>query len=575
MHSRARDVIKLGNKMFADKRPVDSLFQEIALNFYPKRADFTEKRDDGDEYSDHLFSSYPSMARRELANMLDEFLFPEKFFSIHVDDEDLDAGDYERQFLEVLDDIQYRAMMDPIASLVTARGQTNHDFATFGQGVLWFGLNINRDALLFRNYHLRDNIWSKNAEGKIDCNHRNWEPTARQLFHCFPRTISEDVRKCLKTDSGGDPNKTFRCRHVVMPSRLYDYQTKGGKKFPFVSLYVEVESETVLEEVGLTHFPYIIPQWQEVSGSVFAMSMATDVLLPDGRTIQVVMRTLREAAEMHVNPPMVGVQDMIRSDVALYPGGITTADAEYDSKIGDVLRPIMRDKSGFPFGVEIAEALKQDIRAGFFLDKIQLPETTSAMTATEVRRRIQEHIRAAAPISKPIQQTYNNPLCDGVFQLLREENVFPFEQMPDSLQGRDIKFKFRSPLDELAEQNEADIFVDVRDRILIPSAQIDPSVMEVADLEAGTRDAMRSAGWKQKWFKPKEAVANARARQAIEQKAAQLAQEAATVGGVAEQAGKGMEALGRGAQALMPEEMGGAPAGAGGNVVPMRPRRAA
>jgi hypothetical protein len=561
MEQRARDVIKNGDAMFSGKRNVDSLWQEIALNFYPKRATFTEKRDEGDEYADHLFSSYPSMARRELGNMLDEFLFPERFFSIHVDDEDLDAGDYERAFLEHLDDIQYRAMMDPIANLVTARGQTNHDFAAFGQGVLWFGLNVNRDALLFRNYHLVDNIWSENAEGRIDCNHRNWAPTARQLYHHFPKTISQDVRRACgltgEGSSGKDPNKPFRCRHVVLPARLYDYKTKGGKQFPFVSLYVEIESETVLEEVGLTHFPYIIPQWQKVSGSVFATSMATDVLLPDGRTLQVVMRTLREAAEMHVNPPMVGVMDMIRSDIALYPGGITTADAEYDNKIGDVLRPITRDKGGFPFGVEIAEALKQDIRAGFFLDKIQLPETTSAMTATEVRRRIQEHIRAAAPISKPIQQTYNNPLCDGVFQLLREENVFPFEQMPETLQGRDIKFKFRSPLDELAEQNEAATFIEVRDTIIVPSAQIDPTVLDAVDWETATRDAARSAGFKAKWLKPKEAVQAVREEQAAKAEAARMAEEIAAVGAVGEQAGKGMEAIGRGAQALMPAGMGG------------------
>jgi hypothetical protein len=41
MDSRARDVIRIGDALFSKKRPVDSLFQEIALNFYPERADFT------------------------------------------------------------------------------------------------------------------------------------------------------------------------------------------------------------------------------------------------------------------------------------------------------------------------------------------------------------------------------------------------------------------------------------------------------------------------------------------------------------------------------------------------------
>ena len=552
MDQRARDVLKFGDKLFEDKRMVDSLHQELALNFYPERADFTTQRNQGDEFADHLFSSYPVRARRELGNMLAEFLRPDKWFSIHVDDDEIDAGDYERAFLEKLNDIQWRAMTDPAANLTGSGGQTDHDLAAFGNGVLWFGLNLVADGLLFRNYHLRDNAWSENAEGRVDCNHRNWKPTARQLKHHFPKSVSQEVIKACEKD----PEKEFPCRHVVMPSRLYDYKTKGGKRFPFVSLFVERDSETVLEEVGLGHFPYVIPRWQTVSGSVYGVSMATAVVLPDGRTLQVVMRTLREAAEMHVNPPMVSVSEYIRGDIALYPGGITTADVDYDSKIGDVLRPIQRDKSGFPIGAEIAAALKEDIRSAFFLDKLQLPETSRQMTATEVRRRIQEHIRAAAPISKPIQQEYNHPLCDGVFQLLRENGVFPLDAMPESLAGKDIKFKFRSPLDELAEQNEAEIFLDVRDRILIPSAQLDPSLIETADLETATRDAMRSAGWKAKWFKPKEAVEARRIEETEKAELAAAGEELASGGAVAEQLGKGIQSMAE-ATTQQPERVNG------------------
>jgi len=41
MDQRARDVIAMGDALFTKKRVVDQLMQEIALNFYPERADFT------------------------------------------------------------------------------------------------------------------------------------------------------------------------------------------------------------------------------------------------------------------------------------------------------------------------------------------------------------------------------------------------------------------------------------------------------------------------------------------------------------------------------------------------------
>jgi hypothetical protein len=572
--ARARTVVNLGNKLFANKNTVDKLWQEIALNFYPERAEFTTTRLPGEEFADHLFSSYPVMARRELANMLAEFLRPDKFFSIHVDDEDLDQSDEERAYLERLTMIQWRAMSDPIARLVTATSQTDHDLATFGNGVLWFGLNLSGDALLFRNYHLRDCTWTESAEGKVDCLYRKWKPTARQLERHFPKTISREVRKLLSEGPNKNPDTEVDCFHVVMPSRLYDYKTKGGKSFPFVSLYIEEESETVLEEVGLKHFPYVVPRWQQVSGSVFGSSMATSAILPDGRTIQVVMRTLREAGEMHVNPPMIGVTEAIRGDIALYPGGITFADIEYDGKVGDVLRPITRDKSGYPIGREIVEALKEDIRQGFMLDKIQLPETTRAMTATEVRRRVQEHIRAAAPISKPIQQEYNYPLCDGVFQLMSQNDGFPFNEMPESLKGKEIKFQFRSPLDDLAEQNEAEVFLDVRDRIFAPAIQIDPSLAEIVDWATATRDAARAAGFKAKWLKPKEALEERRAQMEEEAEAQETVQDIGIAGQLAEQSGKGLGALVQAGQMAM-QPVPGTPDGSAPQPWPMPGRRPA
>jgi hypothetical protein len=541
IHQRARDVVKIGDKLFNDKSSLNSLWQEIALNFFPERADFTSKRDDGEEFADHLFSSYPVIARRELGNLLAANMRPRdrKWFSVHVGDEETDEDEEARAFMERLTEIQWRAMYDRPAMFVRATKETDHDFITFGNGVIYYGININGDGLLFRNYHLRDCAWSENAEGKIDVLHRNWSPSARQLKTHFPKTISKDVVKaCEKT-----PEQTFKCRHVVLPSRLYDYKTKGGKSFPYVSLYVECESETILEEVGLNYFPYVCPRWQTVSGSAYGVSMATGILLPDGRTMQVVLRTLREAGESYVNPPMIAVSDAIRGDIALYPGGVTTADIEYDERLGEVLRPITKDRGGFPIGENIAAALREDIRHGFFLDKIQLPEVSKTMTAFEVRRRLEEHMRSSAPIFEPIVEDYSDPLCDGVFKLLMDNGAFPMGEMPEILMDEEIKFKFRSPLTDLADQADAEVYIEARDRILGPALQVDPAQMENIDFTRATRDALKSSGFKAKWMKPIEAVEAARQAANEQAEAEAMMNEVGQVGAIAEQGGKGAEAI--------------------------------
>jgi hypothetical protein len=67
--------------------------------------------------------------------------------------------------------------------------------------------------------------------------------------------------------------------------------------------------------------------------------------------------------------------------------------------------------------------------------------------------------------------------------------------------------------------------------------------MEQIDFTEATRDALRSHGFKQNWFNPKDAVAQA-AEQQAKAAAMQKGMEAIGAGGaVAEQAGKGMAAV--------------------------------
>ena len=541
MDARAKEVSKIGDRLFGKKKIVDTLWQELAYQFYPERADFTDERNAGDEYSDHLFTSYPSLARRDLGNLMSANMRPssKQWGSLHVFDKNLDDGDAERKFLEYLTDIQWRAMYDSRAGFVRATKQTDHDYVTFGNGVVLGTPNSMRDTLLYRNYHLRDCAWLENEEGRVDCMFRNWMPEARQLKALFPETISRDISKACEKE----PEKQFKCRHIVMPSRMYYYKSKRGKEYPYVSLYIECESQTVLEEVGMNYFPYVVPRWMTVSGSQYGRSMATDIALPDSRTMQVIVRTLREAGEKFVDPPMIAVIDAIRGDIPLYAGGITNVDIEYDEKLGEVLRPVTQDRGGMPIGFELANEVRQSIHQAFFLDKINLPAAQTEMTAFEVRRRVEEHIRAAAPLFEPIEQDYNAPLCELTFNILRENNGFPMDKMPDTLLGQDIRFTFHSPLADAYDQADAAIYTDVAQRILVPAAQIDPAQIENADITAATRDAMKAAGWKAKWFKPIEAVEERRQQVQQQMEAQQQMAAAEQMGGAVEKGGKGVEAI--------------------------------
>lgn len=558
MDQRARDLIKIGDGLFTRRSGLMSLWQEIAEQIYVERADFTANRSDGAMFADNLFGSFPLIARRELGNAFGAMLRPRSapWFGVHVHDERLDRGKDERAYLEYLTHVQWRAMYDPDARFVDATKQADHDLAAFGNAVIWAGLNSTRSALLHVCHHLRDCAWSENADGEIDALWRKWNPTARQLSELFGDKVSRAVRDAVRSD----PDTRIACYHIVVPTRLYQPEARrGARSFPFTCLYVEQDGDTVLEEKGEAWFPYVVPRWATVSGTQYARSPATEIALPDARTFQVVIRTLREAGEKHVDPPMLATVDALRSDIQLYAGGITTVDIEYDERTGEALRPVDRNPGAMPIGFDIAAELKNDIRLGFFLDKLTLPPVDPGkFTAYEFQKRVEQMAREGAPIFEPIEDNYNAPLCRLDFTILKANGAFGgIETVPPSLRGADINFTFRSPFREATEQAKAGLFADGLQRVVLPAAQADPAQLENVDLTQSVQDSLRGLGWPSTWIKDAVKVKAAQAAMAQQKTMAAGMAAAHAAGNAAATVGAGLQSLlTQGAAAPAPARQG-------------------
>jgi hypothetical protein len=85
------DLIMRGLSLYNERKALTTLWQEIAENFYPQRADFTLTRYIGEEFAEHLYSSYPIIVHRELSTSLAAMLRPraKQWFKVSVHEEDL------------------------------------------------------------------------------------------------------------------------------------------------------------------------------------------------------------------------------------------------------------------------------------------------------------------------------------------------------------------------------------------------------------------------------------------------------------------------------------------------------
>jgi hypothetical protein len=535
-------LVDRANNLLGKRFDLLCLWQTIADNFYVERATFTVVRSLGQEFADHLTTSYPLIVRRDLGNQISGMLRPSSKDWFRMSAEQATTDLEARAWLEYATGVQKRAMYDRRSQFVRATKEGDMDFVTFGQAVISVELTPDRSGLLYRCWHLRDCAWSEDAMGQIDTFVRKWKPTLHQLDQLYPGKLSDKRKKTLEKE----PDTEVDCIHVIVPAETYE--CTGGKKWrtKFVSVMVDVEECTALEEVGEHSMRYVVPRWQTVSDSQYAYSPATVCALPDSRLLQSMTLTLLEAGEKYVNPPMIGVQSAIRSDMNIYPGGFTAVDAVYDGKLAEVLRPITTDKSAMPFGMEIRDDIKVALMDAFFLNKLNLPPVdTKTMTAYEAQQRVSEFIRQALPLFEPLEQDYNGAVCERTFDVLMRNGAFgPVDSIPESLSGADIQFRFESPLTEAVERQKATVFMEAKG-LIAEAAAIDPTAVEVVKAPQALREALMGIGLPARNMRSEEeveqrAAASAQAAQA-QQVLGQLAQ-GAEVAKTAGEAAKAFEA---------------------------------
>lgn len=545
MKTRCRELIELGDNLFSGRQPLLTLWQSIAEQFYPERADFTVTRYLGTEFASHLMTGAPAMARRDLANSLSSMLRPrgQPWFSPRTSDERVNKDTTALQWLDDKGDVMRRVMYDNRSRFVRATKEGDNDYASFGQTVISIDLHPDLEGLLYRCWHLRDVVWTENAQLEIDGVHRKWKLSARALDRLFKGKVSVKVKDAVRDD----PLREINCRHIVIPSDEYDLPNVNKERFPFVSLYIDCDNDFILEETPQRGINYVIPRWQTVSGSQYAYSPATVIAIADARMLQQMTLTLLEAGQKSVDPPMIAMGEVIQGGVNLFAGGVTYVDSDYDERTGEALRPIPIDRGGFQWGNDREQKIREMISEAFYLNQITLPDISGEMTAYEVQKRVEEYIRKALPLFEPMEAEYNGALCDQTFEILLRHGAFgPLNEIPQVLRGQEIRFSFESPLQAAASRANAQAF-QTSAQLLKIAAEIDPTVTADFDVDQAFRDALEGAGAPNAWIVPKEQADQDKAQLRQQQaQAAEMQQVAQQVGGaahVAQQVGQAGQSL--------------------------------
>ena len=525
---KAKQLRELADHLFSKKAPLNSLWQEIADNFYPERATFTANRSMGADFASNLMSSYPVLCRRDLGNQFGTMLRPTARPWFHTGFRFDEAPDQDtRQWLQAMEEAQRRAMYDPRAKFTKASKQGDDDIAAFGQCAISVEVNRLADGLLYRCWHLKDMCWQENADGALGFISRKWKTTAQILSQTFPKDkLHEDVNKA----AGKEPFKEYCFYHIVVEAEMYGEKSNGK---PYFHIWYDVDHDVLVDARAAWTQHYVIPRWQTSSDVQYSYSPATVAALPDARLLQAMTWTLLEAGERATWPPMIATVDAVRSDVGNFAGGITWVDPEYDERLGDALRPLSQDFRGFNFGLELNAKSEAMLYRAFYLDSLTMPQRGPDMTAYEVSQRVQQYIRDALPLFEPLESQYNAGLCDMTFEIMWRMGAFGSPQSwPSSFSNADIAFTFESPLHDAIDEMKGQKFME-GSGLIASAMQLDPSAAYIVDAKEALRDALNGIKVPPKWLRNESDVKAAEDEAARQQEAAQLLDAAGKAGGAA------------------------------------------
>jgi len=162
------------------------------------------------------------------------------------------------------------------------------------------------------------------------------------------------------------------------------------------------------------------------------------VALPDVKMLNLMSKTIIQAAQKMIDPPLLVPDDGFLLPIRTQPGGLNF----YRAGSRDTITPL-NTGANIPIGLSMEDQRRQAIRSAFYVDQLLVGGSPN-MTATEVIQRQEERMRVIGPVLGRLMNEMLRPLIDRVFALMVRENLLA--PAPEILQGQDVDIEYVSPL---------------------------------------------------------------------------------------------------------------------------------
>jgi hypothetical protein len=451
---RAKDIISQYDRLKGDRGTIESHWQEIANYMLPERADYTTQQTPGGKRMQRIFDSTPLWALQTFAAGLHSLLTSPhlQWFALRCDDDRIDAMDGPRRWLDDVSAIMYAIFNGPRHNFASQTHEMYLDLGSIGTSAMAV-LEGPRSGILFSTRTMGECVIAENAEDRVDLLSRRWSWTAKQAWQQWGPAAGEKVGKAY---ADGKYEQKFDFQHSVRPRMKRDPQRADNRNKLFESLYASVSDQILIGESGFDEFPYMAPRYAKTAGEIYGRGPGMTAL-PDVKMLNEMARTLLKAAQKVVDPPLQAPDNSFIVPIKTVPGSLNFFRSS--SRPTDRITPI-ETGGNIPVGMELIEAVRQQILRSFFVDIFRLPTDLAdpssdgkGSTATYWMQRREKEMMALSPMLARLTAEFLDPLIDRVFNILWRQSTAkgfahgaPLPPPPPELSGVKLRVEYVSPI---------------------------------------------------------------------------------------------------------------------------------
>ena len=540
----AQELIKRYERALKLRQPKwDPLWQNIADYVVPRKSSITDKKTPGaEDWVNNIYSDVASNANIVMAAGMVTNSTPitNKWVAFEVDDvvkaANNGAPEAVRYFAEASSKFLTILQRSNFYTQIHEAHLERNPFGT----CLVFCDEGSRNILNFKTIPIGTYCLEEDYEGFVDTVFVESMMTARKIEQQFgAENLGELVKKALSDENQRD--KEFRVIHLVEPRKDRDPKKIDKLNKPYASVYFCVEDKNILLESGYDEMCYAAGRYLRWPGEVYGWGPGLQVL-PIVRQLNFIEKQADIISEKMADPPSLTPSNLA-GQADFRAGGNTVFDENTPGAVPQFMQLTAR-LDGMQWRVDKKE---KSVRDAFHNDLFQMfsqIDSSARMTQIEVMQRAGEKLEQFSPAFTSWDTEVLTPLMRRAFSICFRAGLFGEPPADAFVNGSLVmpKFVYSSKLSLALKSLDNRALIDAVN-VLLPMAQVDPTVMDRVNLDGSTKMVLENFGVPPKCIRRDEEVAMIQQQRAEQQQA--MAQMAAL-----EQGSKAAANLGKAPQEM-------------------------